>query len=346
MTTVNGRGIVQRETVQRILARARDYFASDSRRAFQTALGLIWLLDGALQFQPFMYSKGFIQMLTGTAAGQPHWLASSINWAADLAQSNLTVFNTLFALTQVAIGLGLLYRRTVKPALVLSLAWALVVWWFSEGFGMLFAGANPLTGAPGAVLLYAIIGLLVWPGERPGGLLGLRGARITWCALWLVMAWAGLLAPNSSANATSSVIMSAPGAGFLHSLQSSAASGASGHGLVIAIVLALVSATIGVAVAKNWRPAPFIAVAIVLNLGYWVVGQGFGGIFYTNSATDPNAGPLFVLLALVLYSLTSNAAPVSQVAETAAGHGRALSAGTLQPAHRRRQPVVPTGSGR
>ena len=330
-TTVNDRATVRQDTIQRILTRARYYFASDSRRAFQTALGLIWLLDGALQFQPFMYSKGFIQMLTGTAAGQPNWLVSSINWAAGLAQSNLTVFNTLFALVQVAIGLGLLYRRTVKPALVVSFAWALVVWWFSEGFGMLFAGANPLTGAPGAVLLYAIIGLLVWPGERPGGLLGLRGARIIWCALWLVMAWAWLLAPNSSANATSSAIMSAPGAGFLHSLQSSAASGATGHGLVIAVVLALASAAIGVAVAKNWRPAPFIALAIALDLGYWVVGQGFGGIFYTNSATDPNAGPLFVLLALVLYSLTRNPAPVNQAPDLAADHDRGHSAGTLLP---------------
>jgi hypothetical protein len=325
----------------------RYYFASDSRRAFQTALGLIWLLDGALQFQPFMYSQGFIQMLTGTAAGQPHWLTSSINWAADLARSNLTTFNTLFALVQVAIGLGLLYRRSVKPALVVSFAWALVVWGFSEAFGMMFAGGSPLTGAPGAVLLYAIIGLLVWPGERPGGLLGLRGARITWCALWLVMAWSWLLAANSSANATSDAIMSAPGAGVLHSLQSSAASGASGHGLVIAIVLALVSAVVGVAVAKNWQPTPFIALAIVLNLVYWVIGQGFGGIFYTNSATDPNAGPLFVLLALVLYSLTRNAAPVSHATDIAAGHGRAHWAGTLQPAHRRRQPVDATdGSGR
>jgi hypothetical protein len=341
-TTLNGRPTVRPDTIQRILTRVRYYFASDSRRAFQTTLGLIWLLDGALQFQPFMYSKGFIQMLTGVAAGQPHWLASSITWAANIAQSNLTVFNTLFALIQVAIGLGLLYRRTVKPALVLSLAWALVVWWFSEAFGMMFAGGSPLTGAPGAVLLYAIIGLLVWPGERPGGLLGLRGARITWCALWLVMAWSWLLPANSSAHATSSAIMSAPGAGFLHSLQTSVASDASGNGLVIAIVLALVSAAIGVAVAKNWRPAPFIALAIVLNLGYWVIGQGFGGIFYTNSATDPNAGPLFMLLAAVLYTLTR--APASQPADSAAGNGRAHAAGTLQPAHRRRQPATPTDS--
>ena len=52
--------------------------------------------------------------------------------------------------------------------------------------------------------------------------------------------------------------------------------------------------------ATNWRPQPFLALAIVLNLGYWVIGQGLGGIFYTNSATDPNAGPLFILLALVV----------------------------------------------
>src|SRR5947209_9210249 len=66
---------------------AHAYFASDARRAIQTALGLIWLLDGALQFQSFMYSKGFVHVITGTAAGQPHWLASSINWAAHIFQS-------------------------------------------------------------------------------------------------------------------------------------------------------------------------------------------------------------------------------------------------------------------
>jgi hypothetical protein len=63
--------------------------------------------------------------------------------------------------------------------LALSFAWALIVWWFGEAFGMLFMTmASPLTGAPGAVLLYGIIDLLVWPNGRPGGLLGVRGARI------------------------------------------------------------------------------------------------------------------------------------------------------------------------
>jgi hypothetical protein len=307
--------------------RLRDYFASEDRRIFQTALGLIWLLDGVLQFQPFMYSKGFIAMLTGTASGQPYWLASSTDWVAHITQHDLTLFNTLFALIQVSIGLGLLCRRTVKPALAFSFAWALGVWWFSEGFGMLFAGtANPLTGAPGAVLLYAIIGLLVWPGERTGGLLGTRGARAAWVTLWLVMAWSWLLAPNSSANATTNAILSAPGGGWLHSLQTSVASGATGRGLVIALVLAFLSATIGIGVAANWRPVPFLALAIVLNVGYWVIGQGFGGIFYTNSATDPNAGPLFILLALVVLSLTPRGSSVSRAVAVNGSNGRVRAA--------------------
>jgi hypothetical protein len=314
-----------RRTTGRGGTRLRDYFTSDDRRFFQTALGLIWLIDGMLQFQPFMYSKGFIAMLTGTASGQPYWLASSTDWVAHTTQHDMTLFNTLFALIQVSIGLGLLYRRTVKPALALSMAWALGVWWFSEGFGMLFAGtADPLTGAPGAVLLYAIIALLVWPGERAGGLLGIRGARMVWATLWLVMAWSWLLAPNSSANATTNAIMSAPGGGWLHSLQSSIATGAKGHGLVIALVLALLSAAIGIGVAANWRPVQFLALAIVLNLGYWVIGQGFGGIFYTNSATDPNAGPLFILLALVVLSLTPRFSLTGRAAGVNASNGRAV----------------------
>ena len=94
-----------RGTTGRVGTRVSDYFASDNRRIFQTALGLIWLLDGVLQFQPFMYSKGFIAVLTGTASGQPYWLASSIDWVAHITQHDMTVFNTLFALIQVSIGL-------------------------------------------------------------------------------------------------------------------------------------------------------------------------------------------------------------------------------------------------
>ncbi len=211
-TAIPNRATAWQPQTRRALTRLRDYFASDGRRVFQTALGLIWLLDGALQFQPFMYSKGFISVLTGTASGQPHWLSSSIDWAAHVTQHDLTLFNTLFALVQVSIGLGLLYRRTVKPALAVV----------------------PRVGAGRLVVQRGVRDAVRRHGEpahgrarrgtplrdrrpaglaagAPGGLLGARGARAAWVTLWLVMAWSWLQAPNSSANATTDAIMSAPG---------------------------------------------------------------------------------------------------------------------------------------
>jgi hypothetical protein len=304
-----------------LVTSARAYFASDAARAVQTVLGLIWLLDGGLQFQSFMYSNGFIQLLKGLTAGQPAWVASSVNSGANLANHNLDVYNTLFALVQVAIGLGLLYRPTVKPALAASFGWVLVVWWFGEAFGMMFMAttpmggapmASPLTGAPGAVLLYALIGAMAWPNGRPGGLFGVRGARAVWATLWLVMAWLWLVeagGPNGIHNA----INAAPsGMSWLSSVQDWFATAAKGNGTVIAIVLAALSAAIGVAVAANWRPKLFLALAVGLNLLYWVVGQGFGGIAQ-GGATDPNAGPLFVLLAYALYTLID--APAVEVSQ-------------------------------
>jgi hypothetical protein len=277
----------------------------------QTVLGLIWLLDGGLQFQGFMYSHGFSQMIAGGAAGQPGWLHDSILWAARIANGDLGVWNTLFALTQVALGFGILYRPLVKPALAASFAWALVVWWFGEGFGMIFMNAaQPLTGAPGGVLMYALIGLVAWPNGKAGGLLGVRGAKIMWCALWIVMAWLWLLEPSSSANATSSALNGTPaGIGPLDSLQNSMSSWTRGDGLVIALILAALSAAIGVTVATGWKARPFIALAIALNVVYWFIPQGLGGIF-AGGATDPNSGPLFVLLACAMLPLVQ--APVTR----------------------------------
>jgi hypothetical protein len=304
------------------LERARGYFFSDVRRTVQTVLGLIWLLDGALQFQSFMYGKGFIRTLTGMAPAQPHWLASPLLWGSHTMQAHQTLYNTTAALIQIAIGLGILYRPTIKQALVVSFAWALVVWWFGEAFGMLFMNmANPLTGAPGAVILYAIIGALIWPNEQPGGLIGINRARILWANLWILMGLLWLLAVNSSANATYDLIKAAPaGTPWLATLQNAFMTATQGHGLIIALTLAALSITIGLTVALNYKPRTFLTIAITLNLTYWFIGQGLGGIF-TGTATDPNAGPLFILLAIVLYSFTPVPERVPRATATGASAG-------------------------
>ena len=309
-------------------AKVRAYFFSDNTRSVQTVLGLIWLLDGGLQFQSFMYSNGFVQMLTGMQPGQPHWLSSSIGWGARTANGNLDFWNTLYALTQVLIGLGLLYRPLVKVALAGSFAWVIIVWWFGEAFGMLFANAaSPLTGAPGGVLMYGLIGLVVWPNGRPGGLVGVLGARIMWAVLWVLNGFLWLLAGNSSADATHDVIAgTGSGIGWFDTFAGHVASLTKGTGLFIAVVLAVVSVAVGVAVGVDWNAKMFLWLGIYLNIVYWLFGQSLGGLA-TGSATDPNSAPLFVLLACSLFPLVgqraaarvpSTASP-QQVPATAAG---------------------------
>jgi len=248
----------------------RAYFFSDSTRTAQTVLGLIWLLDGGLQFQSFMYSHGFISMVTSMASGQPEWLRSSIDWGARLTASNIDFYNTLFALVQVVIGFGLLYRPSVKSALMVSFAWALFVWWFGEAFGMLFMNmAQPLTGAPGAVLLYALIGLAVWPtgDRRPGGLLGLRGTRIMWTALWLLMAYLWLLQASSSADGIHDAINAAPsGMSWLSSFQDGVASVTNGNGLIFALIFAVLSAAIAIGVGVNRYARELLILSAAINL--------------------------------------------------------------------------------
>jgi hypothetical protein len=302
------------------LSNARTYFASDVGRSLQTALAVFWLLDGGLQFQSFMYSKGFIQMLTGMAPGQPTWLASSLTWAAHTAGHNLTVFNTLFALVQVAIGLGLLYRPAVRLALLASIAWAIFVWWFGEAFGMLLMSmASPLTGAPGAVSLYALLALIAWPNGRAGGLLGIRGTKVAWATLWVLMAWLWLGAPSSNPGAITSAINAAPsGMSWLSTVQNWAASAAQGNGVPIALVACVLSLAIGLGVGFDWRATLLLKLSIVLNLSFWVVGQGFGGIVQ-GGATDPNSGPLFVLFACVLLALTNDEREIQRSSGPAAG---------------------------
>lgn len=277
---------------------------SITRRGLQICLGLIWLLDGGLQFQSVFYSHEWTDGLREQAAGQPIWLSHTIDWGANLAAHNLGVWNTLFALVQVLIGLGLLYGPTVKPALVASFAWVLVVWWVGEAFGMLFMNmAEPLTGAPGGVLLYALIGVLVWPGDKVGGLLGARGAKIMWAALWLVMAWLWLGPASSGSHSVSAVLEEgASGIGWLTSVQGTIAGWLSGGGLVIALVFAALSAAVAIGVATDRWARQLLWLSIAMNLLLWIFGQSVGEIF-AGGATDPNSGPLFILLAFAMFPI-------------------------------------------
>jgi hypothetical protein len=241
---------------------------SITRRQLQIVLGLLWLLDGALQLQPFMWGTGFAtEVIAPAANGQPDLIGRPIRWSAHVIAAHPLGWDLLFAATQLLVGLALLIPRTARLALAASLAWALGVWIFGEGLGGLAAGGATLqSGAPGAAFLYALLAVAAWPS---------RGSRKESPAGWLPIAWAVLWV----------------GGAVLQALAGGSAA------KTVALVAAEVS--IGV-VALHPNGRRFAAAAgFVFALVMWVVSQDLGGLF-TGSATDPNSGPLIALMAVAL----------------------------------------------
>ena len=77
------------------------------------------------------------------------------------------------------------------------------------------------------------------------------------------------------------------------------------RGPLLAVVVGLLFVVIAVAVFLPTRPARVVlAVAMVVGLAIWVVGEDFGTVF-SGSGTDPNSGPLLGLLAVAYWPLRS-----------------------------------------
>lgn len=112
----------------------RSFSLVRTQRTLQIILGLFWLLDAGLQFQPFMFRSSFTTTyLLNNANNQPDVIRWIITNVGHFVGPHVAVWNTFFALIQVGIGAGLLFRRTVRPALVVSFFWAFGVWFFGKG---------------------------------------------------------------------------------------------------------------------------------------------------------------------------------------------------------------------
>jgi hypothetical protein len=290
----------------------------DARRALQLVLAAIWLLDGVLQYQGFMFTKGFNQMLARTADGNPAVIARPITWDAALIDHHMAALNASFAAIQLLLGLGIAFRPTLRVALAASVLWSLGVWWFGEGLGgVLNGGASPLNGAPGAVILYALLAVLLWPADRKesapfaaAGAVGAHVARALWAVLWLSLAYFALTPGNRAPEGVSGMIAGMEGGepAWLQDLQRGAASLVAGQGLAASVVLALALVLIAVGVGRPARiTKAALALAIVVAAFIWVFAEALGGILAAG-ATDVNSGPLLAVLALAYWPLPTDRA--------------------------------------
>jgi len=277
-----------------------------TRRGLQITLGVLWVIDAALQLQPYMFGTSFATEVIGSAGtGQAWFVSAPVGHVANMVGGHRAVFNAAFALLQLAIGAGLLVRRIAVPSLLVSIGWSLAVWYLGEGLGGL-TGPNAalLTGAPGAALLYAVLAAAAWPTDRHGG------SRQP--ASWLVFGWAGYWVGGA-------MLQLHHGPRIGPDLAATIAEGANGvpgwYGrfdfsvarTAVQVSPALIDAFMAIEVLIGLAaigPAMLRHIAVVVGsliaVAFWIVGPGFSQLL-SGHATDPNTPPLVVVLAVAIF---------------------------------------------
>ena len=302
------------------LTAAESWAAPDARRRLQLALAAIWLLDAVLQFQAFMFSRSFPQLLAAAADGNPAIIADPIAWSAQLVEHHVAAANASFASIQLLLALGIAWRPATRIALAASVAWALAVWWLGEGFGLLLTGmASPVNGAPGAVIIYALLAILLWPARLDraaefvaGRAIGARAARLAWLVLWsglgCLAVQQAVRAPQAMGRDVAGMAVGEPG--WLARADSYLGSLLSQHGQAACVVLAVALLLVGVSAYLPARAARAgLVLAIAAAAVIWLA-EAFGGIL-AGSGTDPNSGPLLALLAVAYWPAASQRTPAS-----------------------------------
>jgi nitrite reductase (NO-forming) len=129
-----------------------DWWAS-----IRIAFGVIWLIDGLLEWQPADFHN-FLQLITAMSQGQPTPLAAVISAGQAVVAINPILANGLLAALETAVGLSLITNTLSRWALRISVLLAALIWVFGQGLGMVFlAGATDIQSGP----LYVLVSLML-----------------------------------------------------------------------------------------------------------------------------------------------------------------------------------------
>jgi len=284
-----------------------------ARQILRIGFGVLWILDGLLQAQPAMPLGLASNVTQPSADGSPGWVRGLVDFAAKGWTYHPVSAAAAAVWIQIGIGIWLLTAARgpwSRLGGLASVGWGLVVWIFGEAFGGIFApGLSWLFGAPGAALLYAVAGGLValpdraWVGQRLGrAVLAVTGLFLAGMAL--LQAWPGRGFWQGSVGRQPGVLAgmvqgmaqtSQPG--FLSSWVQAFGTFAAAHGFAVNLVVVVVLAATGLALASGQRAVlrPAVGLLLVLCAVVWVLVQDLG--VFGGLGTDPNS---MVPLALVV----------------------------------------------
>jgi cytochrome oxidase Cu insertion factor (SCO1/SenC/PrrC family) len=292
---------------------AGDLAEPRGRQVLRIGFGVLWILDGLLQAQPAMPLGLATNVTQPSADGAPGWVRGLVDFAAKGWTYHPVSAAAAAVWIQVGIGIWLLTAARgpwSRLGGLASVGWGLAVWIFGEAFGGIFTpGLSWLFGAPGAALLYAVAGGLIalpdraWAGQRLGRVvLAVTGVFLAGMAL--VQAWPGNgfwsgtvgRQPGNLASMVAGMAQTSQPR-FLSSWVSAFGTFAAAHGFAVNLVVVIVLAATGLALASGQRAVlrPALGLLLVFCAAVWVLVQDLG--VFGGLGTDPNSMIPFALVA-------------------------------------------------
>lgn len=285
---------------------------SSSRKFMRIGLGSLWVIDGALQLQPAMFTPSFPVNVVGPALQS---LPNPIyGYSLSILQTyiipHISTWNILFAFLQLLIGILILSNRQTLRALglALSLVWSGFLWVFGEGLGGIYAstmggGVFPgtpslLNGFPGAALLYAWLSIILLLPEHTWRLEGVfspirDGAAVLFAVstvvqlsplMWTAYGQASIFTANLD-NLPTQLWFTVEGIAHFSVSNPVTAN------TLEALAEGLAALGVWGVTPKRWG---YIYATILLGFTWWF-SLGLGGLL-TGLGTDPNTPPLILLL--------------------------------------------------
>ena len=126
--------------------------------------------------------------------------------------------------------------------------------------------------------------------------------KLVWSILWAVNAVLQVLPSSISSDSIKAQIsgMASGEPGFIASTDSFIAKLIGNSGTEVSIVIAAAELFIAFSIYTKLKNSTLVYSSIFMII-VWIFVQNFGGVL-TGQGTDPNSGPLYVLIALTIYS--------------------------------------------
>jgi cytochrome oxidase Cu insertion factor (SCO1/SenC/PrrC family) len=307
-----GWGVLREARLRRATAAATN-FTDDlspepaARRVLRYGFALLWLLDGFLQLQPDMPLGLPSNVLTPAASTSPDWVRHLVNVGVTIWNNHPIEAATSAVWIQLGIGALLLVAprgRWSRLAGLASAGWGVVVWVFGEAFGQIFApGASWLFGAPGAVLIYVVAGLLIALPERAFSSRVLTEGWIRFAGAYLLgmavlQAWPGrgfwvgarrLGHTTGLLDSMASQMSATPQPTLFSSLVADFGHFDAHNAFAVNLFVVIVLAAVGIAFVSGYRRLllPGVIAYGVLSAATWLFVQDLG--FFGGVGTDPNS---------------------------------------------------------